>query len=175
MDQCSLQALPLPANEHVDFVAIDFETASGNPNSACSVGLAFVVGLEVVATTHRLIKPPGNKYEWGNVRVHGIRPRDTVNAPDFLTVWQELHPMLVGKALIAHNARFDMSVIKASLAAYGDSYVQQYADFKYVDSIATWPLAPSAWGSTWNTTTTPSAMPSPARRSPLPASRPTTA
>ena len=44
--------------------------------------------------------------------------------------------MLVGKALIAHNARFDMSVIKASLAAYGDSYVQQYADFKYVDSIA---------------------------------------
>lgn len=136
MDQCSLQALPLPANEHVDFVAIDFETASGNPNSACSVGLAFVVGLEVIATTHRLIKPPGNKYEWGNVRVHGIRPRDTVNAPDFLTVWQELHPMLVGKALIAHNARFDMSVIKASLAAYGDSYVQQYADFKYVDSIA---------------------------------------
>lgn len=127
---------PLPANEHVDFVAIDFETASGNPNSACSVGLAFVVGLEVVATTHRLIKPPGNKYEWGNVRVHGIRPKDTVNAPDFLTVWQELHPMLVGKALIAHNARFDMSVIKASLAAYGDSYVQQYADFKYVDSIA---------------------------------------
>lgn len=90
----------------------------------------------MVATTHRLIKPPGNKYEWGNVRVHGIRPRDTVNAPDFLTVWQELHPMLVGKALIAHNARFDMSVIKASLAAYGDSYVQQYADFKYVDSIA---------------------------------------
>ena len=59
-----------------------------------------------------------------------------MNAPDFLTVWQELHPMLVGKALIAHNARFDMSVIKASLAAYGDSYVQQYADFKYVDSIA---------------------------------------
>ena len=77
MDQYSLQALPLPANEHVDFVAIDFETASGNPNSACSVGLAFVVGLEVVATTHRLIKPPGNKYEWGNVRVHGIRPKDT--------------------------------------------------------------------------------------------------
>ena len=136
MDQCSLQALPHPASEHVDFVAIDFETASGNPNSACSVGLAFVVGLEVVATTHRLIKPPGNKYEWGNVRVHGIRPRDTVNAPDFLTVWQELHPMLVGKALIAHNARFDMSVIKASLAAYGDACVQQYADFKYIDSIA---------------------------------------
>ena len=92
--------------------------------------VAFVVGLEVVATTHRLIQPPGNQYAQGNIHVHGIYPEDTEHAPDFLTVWQELHPMLAGKALIAHNARFDMSVIKASLAAYGDPYVQQYADFK---------------------------------------------
>ena len=75
MDQCSLQALPLPANEHVDFVAIDFETASGNPNSACSVGLAFVVGLEVVATTHRLIKPP-------ETNTSGAMSGSTASAPE---------------------------------------------------------------------------------------------
>ena len=136
MEICGQPSLPLPANQHVDFVAIDFETATSDPNSACAVGLAFVVGLEVVATTHRLIQPPGNQYAQGNIHVHGIYPEDTEHAPDFLTVWQELHPMLAGKALIAHNARFDMSVIKASLAAYGDPYVQQYADFKYIDSIA---------------------------------------
>lgn len=130
------QPLPLSPNQHVDFVAIDFETATGNPNSACAVGLAFVVGLEVVATTHHLIQPPGNRYDQGNIHVHGIYPEDTEHAPDFLTVWQQLHPMLEGKALIAHNARFDMSVIKASLAAYGDPYVRQYAQFKYIDSIA---------------------------------------
>ena len=136
MEICGQPSLPLPANQHVDFVAIDFETATSDPNSACAVGLAFVVGLEVVATTHRLIQPPGNQYAQGNIHVHGIYPEDTEHAPDFLTVWQELHPMLAGRALIAHNARFDMSVIKASLAAYGDPYVQQYADFKYIDSIA---------------------------------------
>lgn len=130
------QPLPLPPHQHVDFVAIDFETATSNPNSACAVGLAFVVGLEVVATTHHLIQPPGNQYDQGNINVHGIHPEDTRQAPDFLTVWRQLHPMLAGKALIAHNARFDMSVIKASLAAYGDPYVRQYADFKYIDSIA---------------------------------------
>ena len=124
MEICGQPSLPLPANQHVDFVAIDFETATSDPNSACAVGLAFVVGLEVVATTHRLIQPPGNQYAQGNIHVHGIYPEDTEHAPDFLTVWQELHPMLAGKALIAHNARFDMSVIKASLAAYGDPYVQ---------------------------------------------------
>lgn len=126
----------LSADQHVDFVAIDFETATSDPSSACAVGLAFVVGLEVVATAHQLIQPPGNRYDQGNINVHGIYPEDTEHAPDFLTVWQEIHPMLAGKALIAHNARFDMSVIKASLAAYGDPYVHQYADFKYIDSIA---------------------------------------
>ena len=136
MDVRDKQSLPLSANQHVDFVAIDFETATSDPNSACAVGLAFVVGLRVVATTHHLIQPPGNRYDQGNIHVHGIYPEDTEHAPDFLTVWQELHPLLAGKALIAHNARFDMSVIKASLAAYGDPYVRQYADFKYINSIA---------------------------------------
>ena len=116
MDVRDKQSLPLSANQHVDFVAIDFETATSDPNSACAVGLAFVVGLRVVATTHHLIQPPGNRYDQGNIHVHGIYPEDTEHAPDFLTVWQELHPLLAGKALIAHNARFDMSVIKASLA-----------------------------------------------------------
>lgn len=127
---------PLSSLQHVDFVAIDFETATSDPNSACAVGLAFVVGLEVVEATHHLIQPPGNRYDRGNINVHGIYPEDTEHAPDFLTVWQQLHPLLAGKALIAHNARFDMSVIKASLAAYGDPYVHQYADFKYIDSIS---------------------------------------
>lgn len=138
MDQCGEHELPLSqlTRQHVDFVAIDFETATGDPNSACAVGLAFVVGLEVVATVHRLIQPPGNRYDQGNIRVHGIYPEDTEFAPAFLPVWQELHPLLAGKALIAHNARFDMTVIKASLAAYGDPCLRQYADFKYIDSIA---------------------------------------
>lgn len=92
MDVRDKQSLPLSANQHVDFVAIDFETATSDPNSACAVGLAFVVGLRVVATTHHLIQPPGNRYDQGNIHVHGIYPEDTEHAPDFLTVWQELHP-----------------------------------------------------------------------------------
>ena len=105
MDVRDKQSLPLSANQHVDFVAIDFETATSDPNSACAVGLAFVVGLRVVATTHHLIQPPGNRYDQGNIHVHGIYPEDTEHAPDFLTVWQELHPLLAGKALTAQKRR----------------------------------------------------------------------
>lgn len=181
MDVRDKQSLPLSANQHVDFVAIDFETATSDPNSACAVGLAFVVGLRVVATTHHLIQPPGNRYDQGNIHVHGIYPEDTEHAPDFLTVWQELHPLLAGKALIAHNARFDMSVIKASLAAYGDPYVRQYADFSTSTALPwpgtwspagrTWPPAPKPWPFPSPTTITRNATLWPAPRSPSPASR----
>ena len=133
MEICGQPSLPLPANQHVDFVAIDFETATSDPNSACAVGLAFVVGLEVVATTHRLIQPPGNQYAQGNIHVHGISPEDTEHGLSHRLAGTPPH---AGRqALIAHNARFDMSVIKAP-PPDGDPHVQQYADFKYIDSIA---------------------------------------
>ena len=136
MEICGQPSLPLLANQHVDFVAIDFETATSDPNSACAVGLAFVVGLEVVATTHRLIQPLATSTLRGTSTSTASTPRTRSTPPDFPPSGRNSTPCWQAGPLIAHNARFDMSVIKASLAAYGDPYVQQYADFKYIDSIA---------------------------------------
>lgn len=123
------------ADTPIDFVAIDFETATRNWDSACSVGLAFVRGQEVVATFHQLIQPPGNRYDQGNIDIHGIYPEDTELAPTFLDVWERIFPAIRGKALVAHNARFDMSVIKASLDACSAYYPEEYLAFKYVDTV----------------------------------------
>lgn len=120
----------------MDFVAIDFETATGNRNSACAVGLAFVKDLKVTASLHQLIQPPGNQYDQGNINVHGIYPEDTEHAPFFPVVWEHLYPMIAGNVLIAHNAPFDMSVIKTTLTHYEDPDLDQHTDFSYVDSIA---------------------------------------
>ena len=40
------------------YVALDFETADYQPDSACAVGLAKVRGGEVVDTLYSLIRPP---------------------------------------------------------------------------------------------------------------------
>jgi DNA polymerase III subunit epsilon len=117
----------------LDFTAIDFETANSNSASACSVGLVKVRDGEVVDQAGWLIKPPfgyDSFNEW-NTRIHGIMAPDVADA----LLWSEQLPDLVafadGDALVAHNAGFDMGVIKAACAA---SFVD-CPDFRYLCSL----------------------------------------
>ena len=41
------------------------------------------------------------------------------DAPDFAGIWPELEKRLAGRIVVAHNAQFDMSVLRASLRAAG--------------------------------------------------------
>ena len=75
------------------FTTIDFETANQMPQSACSVGLArFDEEGRVIDRFYSLIKPPrGYNYFYGrNIEIHGIRPRDVADAPDFAYIWPEI-------------------------------------------------------------------------------------
>ena len=100
------------------WVAIDFETATREPTSACAVGIAVVRASQVVETRSWLIQPPFNEYEFWNTRVHGIGPDDTELAPDFREVWFELQPILAEGPLLAHNAAFDMRVLRALIGSF---------------------------------------------------------
>jgi DNA polymerase III, epsilon subunit and related 3''-5'' exonucleases len=94
------------------FVAIDFETATARPESACAVGLVRVEGGRIGARVSRLIRPPRNAFTF--TAVHGIAWRDVADAPVFHDVWVELAPQLEGAAfLAAHNAQFDERVLHA--------------------------------------------------------------
>jgi DNA polymerase III subunit epsilon len=117
----------------LDFTAIDFETANSNSASACSVGLVKVRDGVVVDETGWLIRPPAGYdsfNEW-NTRIHGIIAPDVAGA----LLWSEQLADLVafadGDALVAHNAGFDMGVIKAACAA---SYLD-CPDFSYLCSL----------------------------------------
>ncbi|MFT4123665.1 MAG: 3'-5' exonuclease [Microbacteriaceae bacterium] len=105
----------------LDFTAIDFETANSSPASACSVGLARVRDGAVVETASWRIRPPlGHDHflEW-NTRIHGITAADVAEAP----LWGEqlagLRAFTGEDRLVAHNAGFDMGVIRAACAASG--------------------------------------------------------
>jgi DNA polymerase-3 subunit epsilon len=100
------------------WVAIDFETATRERASACALGLAVVSGDRVVERRSWLIQPPGNIYEYMNIRVHGIDEDMTAREPEFDELWPEIEPYLRDAVLLAHNAPFDMGVLRASLARY---------------------------------------------------------
>jgi DNA polymerase-3 subunit epsilon len=102
----------------MNFVAIDFETANYQPDSACAVGLVKVVGGEIVDQAVHLIRPPTREFVF--THIHGLKWKDVANADDFGTLWPRLEPMLDGAAFFAaHNAPFDSGVLRACCARYG--------------------------------------------------------
>lgn len=102
----------------VDFTAIDFETANGHPSSACAVGLVRVRSGVVVDRAAWLIRPPAGHGEFAafNIKIHGITPEMVASA----STWESQLPALVdfigSDIAVAHNASFDMGVIRAACA-----------------------------------------------------------
>lgn len=105
----------------LDFTAIDFETANSSPASACSVGLVRVRGGEVVATAGWLIQPPPghDEFQEWNVRIHGIRPIDVLSAASWVDQFDRLCGFAGADVLVAHNAGFDLNVLRRAAEATG--------------------------------------------------------
>ena len=105
----------------LDFTAIDFETANGNSASACAVGLVKVRDGKIVDTYSTLINPPTGWWDFhpGNIRVHGIYPKDVETAPTWPEVLEQMLAFIDGDVLIAHNASFDMGVLRKATEAVG--------------------------------------------------------
>jgi DNA polymerase-3 subunit epsilon len=103
----------------MNFVAIDFETANRSADSACSVGMVKVQDGQIVEEYYRLIKPPRMNFEPMNIQIHGIRPSDVANEQNFGQLWsKEMRDWIKGYPLVAHNASFDMNVLRALIKTY---------------------------------------------------------
>ena len=106
----------------VDFTAIDFETANSSTASACAVGLARVRDGVVVATAGWLIQPPPgfDEFQPRNIEIHGIHREDVIGAPSWSMQLDRIEAFAGQDVLVAHNAGFDMSVLRRACAATGD-------------------------------------------------------
>jgi len=105
----------------LDFTAIDFETANSSMASACSVGLVKVRDGQVVDRIGWFIRPPSGHdhfIDW-NTRIHGITADMVRDAPGWAEQMADLLDFTGDDPLVAHNAGFDMGVIKAACAATG--------------------------------------------------------
>ncbi|WP_409020516.1 exonuclease domain-containing protein [Brevundimonas vesicularis] len=113
-------------------VAIDFETANERRASACSIGLAWIENGRVTGVESHLIRPPEMRFAPVNVRIHGISPGMVEDAPEFPDVLAGLRERISGcDMVLAHNAGFDMSVMRASC----DTYQLTYPEFDYLCTV----------------------------------------
>ena len=100
------------------FVAIDFETANHEPDSACALGLVIVERGKVVRE-HSWLLDPEEDFDPRFIEIHGIGPDEVAGERTFDELWPELEPLLGGRTVAAHNASFDRWVLLRSCAAYG--------------------------------------------------------
>lgn len=101
------------------WIAIDFETASRERASACALGLAVIEDGRIVEERDWLIRPPGNHFEHWNTRIHGIHADLVAQEPEFDELWPEIAPYLEGVVILAHNAPFDIGVLRSELSRCG--------------------------------------------------------
>ena len=102
----------------VDFTAIDFETANSNAASACAVGLVRVRDGKIEDRAAWLIRPPADHGEFlpFNIKIHGITPEMVADAPEWGEQLETLRDFIGDDIAVAHNAGFDMGVIRAACA-----------------------------------------------------------
>lgn len=106
---------------HFDFdtyTAIDVETPNRYARSVCSVGIVHAEPGAEIVRLHFLIDPEDD-FDGFNIAIHGIRPEDVEGAPTISRLWEEIGPLCSGGLLLAHNALFDLPVLKKSLGRCG--------------------------------------------------------
>lgn len=101
----------------LDFVAIDFETANSRRGSPCAVGLVRFRGGEPVAEWYEVMRPPEgvDHFDRFSVRVHGITAEMVADRPRFADHWPEIQEFIGDDFVVAHNAAFDMSVLREAV------------------------------------------------------------
>lgn len=99
-------------------VALDFETANMNKDSAISIGLVKMDGDKVLDKYYSLIKPPTMVFEESFKLIHGLCEEDVIDAPTFDLIYDDVVSFIGDDLVIAHNAGFDTRVFVECCKTY---------------------------------------------------------
>ena len=107
----------------MNFTSLDFETANHSRVSICAAGIAVFENGNLTESLHWLVRPPKGK-GWFlpefTEDCHGLTWFDVQDAPEFPAIAPELLQWLTrADIVIAHNAQFDIGVLRATLDHFG--------------------------------------------------------
>ena len=126
----------------LSFCAIDFETANAYRGSPCAVGLVKVVDGQLVDARRFLMRPPEgyDGFDPFNMGIHGITPAMVRGEPRFGERLPEILAFTEGLPLVAHNAAFDLGVIRDACSVSDLPWPALSYACTLVFSRATWNL-----------------------------------
>ena len=105
----------------MNFFAFDVETANGKRGSVCSIGVSVVRDGVLTTIPAMLTVPPGdlNYFTSHTTAIHGLTAVDVVGQPSFAERMAEVMALVGDLPMVAHNAPFDSSAIRAGCDAAG--------------------------------------------------------
>jgi DNA polymerase III epsilon subunit family exonuclease len=105
---------------NVTFVVFDTETTGFSPtmDRIVEVGAVKFRNGEVIEEKSWLVNPQRDIPYWAT-KVHGITDDMVKGKPTFKDIYPEFQKFINGSVLMAHNARFDISFVKAEIKRAG--------------------------------------------------------
>lgn len=100
-----------------NYVVFDVETPNRENNRMSAIGITVVQSGKITKEFYSLVNPE-TYFDYFNTRLTGISEELVENAPNFFELWQEIEPLMNNGIIVAHNAPFDMGVLKRCLQAY---------------------------------------------------------
>jgi DNA polymerase-3 subunit epsilon len=99
------------------FVAFDVETPNRFNSRMSAIGVSVVEDGRIIQDFYSLVDPE-QPFDWFNVKLTGINEETVFDAPSFPELWPRLEPLLSSGILAAHNAGFDIGVLRKCLRSY---------------------------------------------------------
>ena len=111
-------------------IVFDVETPNHKNDRICSIGLTVVENGEV-SNSHYYLVNPECFFNDRNTQIHGITQSDIADAPTFPEIWDKIGAFFRENLVAAHNATFDLCVLRKVLQGYGINETLIY----YVDTL----------------------------------------
>ncbi|CAM3004198.1 3'-5' exonuclease [Actinomyces slackii] len=106
---------------HVGYAVVDLETTGLSPTTdfILEIGLVLADCAGRVESSWSTLIDPGRGVDVGPTRIHGLMAEDLAGAPALDEVADLLVSQLAGRAVVAHNARFDVGFLTHALGLRG--------------------------------------------------------
>lgn len=106
------------------YVVFDVETPNRKSDRMSAIGITVVEDNTVIDEYYSLVDPE-TYFDRKNVEITGISEETVKGAPNFPKLWEEIEPLMSGGILVAHNASFDLSVLRHCLHDHGIQWKQR--------------------------------------------------
>lgn len=100
------------------YIVFDVETPNRYNDRMSAIGISVIEDGRIAEEFFSYVNPEAD-FDWFNTKLTGIDKRTVAGAPTFPELWEKIEPVMSSGILAAHNAVFDMGVLKKCLNDYG--------------------------------------------------------